>query len=162
MSLELPKIIKNFGVYVDGAGLAGKGESAKLPTMTLKTEEISTGGLDSPVLQDMGMEPLKFTFTLKEYHAGSFQAFGGAVDKTQFTFRGSAISATGQEMMVVATMRGRVDEIDPAEVKARQANDVSFTASLVYYRLQVDGGLAFEVDVLNAKRNGKPTNGGIV
>lgn len=161
MSLELPKIIKNFGVYVDGVGLAGKGESAKLPTVSLKTEEVATGGLDGSVKQDMGLEPLEFTFTLKEYTAGAFRAFGGAVDKAQFTFRGFAQSATGQEMFVVATMRGRVDTIDPAEVKARQANDITFTASLVYYKLQVDGGNALEIDVLNAKRDGKPTNGGI-
>ena len=161
MSLQLPKILKNFGIYVDGAGLVGKGESVKLPTLSIKTEEIRTGGLDGGVKQDMGVEPIEFQFTLKEYNGSPMGLWGGAVDRGQFTMRGYAESATGESMVVTAIMRGRVDVIDPAEAKSGQANDISFTASLVYYKLQVDGG-GVEIDVLNAKRNGKPTNGGIL
>lgn len=156
MSMQLPKILKNFGVYVDGVGLVGKCESCKLPSVTLKTEEIRTGGLDGPVKQDMGIEAMEFSFTLLEY-TGGFDAFGGAVDRAQFTFKGFAQSATGEDMAVIVQMRGRVDVIDPAEAKAGQANGITFTASLVY--LKYDG---LEIDILNGKRNGVSVSGGSI
>lgn len=162
MSFALPKILKNVGVYVDGAGLVGKTESVKLPTVSIKKEEVRTGGLDGAVMQDMGLEPIEWTFTLLEYNGAPMGLFGGAVDRGQFSVRGYAESATGESMAVVATMRGRVDTIDPAEAKSGQANGISFTCSLVYYKLQVDGGSGLEIDILNAKRNGKSMNGGIV
>jgi len=47
----LPKILKNFNVFVDGRGYAGKIDEITLPKLTIKTEEYRAGG--------MGMEKLE-------------------------------------------------------------------------------------------------------
>lgn len=153
MSMTLPRILKAFAVTADGRGLVGKGENAKLPDLNLQTEEIRTGGLDAPVEQDMGQEKLEFTFALKEYDPSAIGLWGRkGVDSTQLTFKGHAESATGEEMQVIAQMRGQVKQVSGSEIKAGQANDLTFTASLVYYKLQVDGEEPVEIDVLNGKR----------
>jgi UDP-N-acetylmuramoyl-L-alanyl-D-glutamate--2,6-diaminopimelate ligase len=55
----LPKILKNFNVFVDGRGYAGKIDEITLPKLTIKTEEYRAGGMDIPVSIDMGMEKLE-------------------------------------------------------------------------------------------------------
>ncbi len=55
----LPKILRNFNVFVDGRGYAGKIEEITLPKLTIKTEEYRAGGMDIPISIDMGMEKLE-------------------------------------------------------------------------------------------------------
>ncbi|WP_410541965.1 phage major tail tube protein [Wolbachia endosymbiont (group A) of Portevinia maculata] len=63
----LPKILKNFNVFVDGRGYAGKIDEITLPKLTIKTEEYRAGGMDIPINIDMGMEKLEADFTFAEY-----------------------------------------------------------------------------------------------
>ena len=45
----LPKILKNFNVFVDGLGYAGRVEEITLPKLTIKTEEYQGAGMSAPV-----------------------------------------------------------------------------------------------------------------
>lgn len=60
----LPKILKNFNVFVDGRGHAGKIDEIMLPKLTIKTEEYRAGGMDIPINIDMGWRNLKQTLLL--------------------------------------------------------------------------------------------------
>ncbi|GFR20643.1 phage tail tube protein FII [Trichonephila clavata] len=72
----LPKILKNFNVFVDGRGYAGKIDEVTLPKLTIKTEEYRAGGMDIPINIDMGMEKLEAEFTFAEYDSELFRLFG--------------------------------------------------------------------------------------
>ncbi len=72
----LPKILKNFNVFVDGRGYAGKIDEITLPKLTIKTEEYRAGGMDIPINIDMGMEKLEADFTFAEYDKELFRLFG--------------------------------------------------------------------------------------
>lgn len=72
----LPKILKNFNVFVDGRGYAGKIDEVTLPKLTIKTEEYRAGGMDIPINIDMGMEKLEAEFTFSEYDSELFRLFG--------------------------------------------------------------------------------------
>lgn len=57
----LPNILKNFNVFVDGKGYAGKIDEITLPKLTIKTEEYHAGGVDIPISIDMGWKSLKLS-----------------------------------------------------------------------------------------------------
>ncbi|GHT98386.1 hypothetical protein FACS1894126_3800 [Alphaproteobacteria bacterium] len=59
----LPKILKNFNVFVDGRGYAGRVEEVSLPKLSLKTDEFLAGGMDAPIEIDLGMEKLEADLT---------------------------------------------------------------------------------------------------
>ena len=54
----LPRTLRNFSLFVDGTGYAGKVTELTLPTLTIQNEEYRAGGLDAPIAIDMGMEAL--------------------------------------------------------------------------------------------------------
>ncbi len=53
----LPKILRNFNVFVDGRGYAGKIDEITLPKLTIKTEEYRAGGMDIPINIDILLLP---------------------------------------------------------------------------------------------------------
>ena len=62
----MSKILKNFNLFVDGRGYAGRAEEVTPPKLTIKTEEIRNGGMDAPISVDLGMEKLECQFILIE------------------------------------------------------------------------------------------------
>jgi Phage tail tube protein FII len=79
----LPKILRNFNVFVDGRGYAGKIDEITLPKLTIKTDEYRAGGMDIPINIDMGMEKLEADFTFSEYVYRTLSAIW--VDKWKFS-----------------------------------------------------------------------------
>ena len=61
MSIETPRVLKNMNLFVDGRGYAGRVDEIELPKLTLKTEEHRAGGMDVPVLIDLGMDKMEST-----------------------------------------------------------------------------------------------------
>ncbi|NSX83964.1 phage major tail tube protein, partial [Wolbachia endosymbiont of Atemnus politus] len=107
----LPKILKNFNVFVDGKGYAGKIDEITLPKLTIKTEEYRAGGMDIPVSIDMGMEKLEADFTFAEYDSELFRLFG-LIDgnSVSLTLRGGL---QGNEVEgVIINLRGIFRELD--------------------------------------------------
>ena len=89
----IPKILKNFNLFVDGRGYAGRVEELTLPKLSIKTEEIKNGGMDIPIEVDMGMEKLECEFTLSEYDEEIIKLFGLRVGvPNPLTLRGQNIS----------------------------------------------------------------------
>ena len=50
----LPKILKNFNVFVDGRGYAGRVDEITLPKLTIKTEEYQGAGMSAPAAAHSG------------------------------------------------------------------------------------------------------------
>ena len=63
----LPKILKNFNLFVDGRGYAGRVDEITLPKLTIKTEEFQGAGMSAPVEIDLGMEKLEMDMRFSEY-----------------------------------------------------------------------------------------------
>lgn len=104
----LPKILKNFNVYVDGRGYAGRVEEVTLPKLTIKTEEYQGGGMTAPVEIDLGLEKLEMDLTFAEYDKELFKLFG-LTDGSEvaLTIRG-AMQGQGETLPVVVNVRGGV------------------------------------------------------
>lgn len=149
----LPKILKNFNVYVDGRGYAGRVEEISLPKLTIKTEEYQGAGMSAPIEIDMGLEKLEMELTFAEYDAELFKLFGLTNGSDiALTIRG-ALEGNGKTVPVVINVRGYLKEMDFDSWKPAEKATLKCSVSCSYYRLTIDGAELIEIDPINMVRN---------
>jgi P2 family phage contractile tail tube protein len=151
--MALPKILRNFSLYVDGIGYAGRVTEATPPTLSVQTEEFRAGGMDAPAEIDMGLEAMELAFTLAEYDPAVLRKFG-LLDQSavQVALRGAMVDNGTDATPIVINGTGHFKEFDPGNFTAGEATEASFTMGLRYYRLTIDGNVLHEVDVVNMTR----------
>jgi P2 family phage contractile tail tube protein len=149
----LPQILKNFNLYVDGKGYAGRIEELTLPKLTLKTEEFQGGGMSAPVEIDMGMEKLEMELTFAEYDQELFKLFGLTNgSEVAFTIRG-AVQSTGTPDPVIVNVRGFFKELDFDTWKPAEKATLKCSVACTYYKLSIKGVELIEIDPINMVRN---------
>ncbi len=148
----LPKILKNFNVFVDGRGYAGRVDEITLPKLTIKTEEYQGAGMSAPVEIDMGMEKLEMDLTFSEYDQELFKLFG-LTNGSEFalTIRG-ALQGTGDTLPVIINVRGYFKEMDFDSWKPAEKATLKCSVTCNYYKLTIDGVELIEIDPVNMIR----------
>jgi len=150
--MGLPSVLKNFNLFVDGKGYAGKVDEVELPKLTIKTEEYRAGGMDAPVEIDMGMEKLECSFTLSEYDPALFAMWGLVPGSwVNVTLRG-AMENAGVVTPVVVSLTGRWKEIDMGTWKAGEIAKLKITVTGRFYELLIGGTAAVHIDLENMIR----------
>ena len=150
--MALPKSQKNFNLFVEGEGYAGRVSEVVVPKLVRKMEEFRGGGMNAPVEIDQGMEKLETEFTLREYSKAIINQFGiFDASGTQLRFRGAmqADAGDGKVEAVEITMRGRCREIDMGTAKAGDETAMKIAVALTYYKYVVNGETLVEIDVIN-------------
>lgn len=153
MAIELPRVLKNMNLFVDGRGYAGRIDEIQLPKLTLKTEEHRAGGMDLPVEIDLGMEKLEAELTIADHDPEVFKLFG-LLDNaaTQITIRG-AIQAQGAEAKpVIVNLRGGWKELDAGTWKPGDKSTLKVSVAASYYKLTIDDEELIEIDAINLVR----------
>jgi len=152
--MALANVLKDFNVFVEGKGFAGKADEINLPKLTLKMDEYRAGGMDAPAEIDMGMEKLECDFTLGEFDADVLKLFGIQVGAAQsFRAQGSITNPTdGTATPVVVQLRGRIKESDMGTWKAGEAAKHKVTIAVNYYKYSQAGTDLVEIDVEGMKR----------
>ncbi|ODS24444.1 phage major tail tube protein [Candidatus Endobugula sertula] len=148
----IPKVLKNFNLFVDGKGYAGLVEDLTLPKLSVKMDELYTGGMDAPIDLEMGMDKLECDFSLCEYNTDVIHQFGlrnGA--QVKLSLRGGLDGETGVTPVVV-TLTGAWKDIDMGNWKAGEKPSLKVNVTLRYYKLTVEGNDLVEVDVQNMVR----------
>ena len=148
----MPKILKNFNLFVDGRGYAGRAEEVSPPKLTLKTEEFRGGGMDAPAVIDLGMEKLEASFSLVEYDPEILKQFGlVSGNSVQITLRGALVDDSTTTPMVIG-LRGMFTELDMGKFKAGDKATLQCSVACRYYSLEIDGQSIAEIDVDNMVR----------
>ena len=148
----MSKILKNFNLFVDGRGYAGRAEEVTPPKLTIKTEEIRNGGMDAPISVDLGMEKLECQFILIEYDPERLKQFGLVSGySVQLTLRGALVDETSTTPMVIG-LRGMFTEVDMGKFKAGDKSTLQCTVACRYYSLDIGGNKIIEIDVDNMTR----------
>jgi len=149
----MPKVLKNFNLFVDGRGYAGRAEEVSPPKLTIKTEELRAGGMDAPAAIDMGMEKLEAGFSLVEYDPELLKQFGlVSGNGVQLTLRGALVDDTTTTPMVIS-LRGMFTEVDMGKFKAGDKAVMQCAVACRYYKLEIGGKTIVEIDVDNMVRN---------
>lgn len=148
----MPKILKNFNLFVDGRGYAGRAEEGSPPKLTIKTEELRAGGMDAPAAIDMGMEKLEAGFSLVEYDTEVLKQFGVVSgNSVAITLRGALVDDTSTTPMVIG-LRGMFTEVDMGKFKAGDKATMQCAVACRYYSLEIGGKKIVEIDVDNMTR----------
>jgi P2 family phage contractile tail tube protein len=150
----LPKILKNFAVFVDGRGYAGKVEEITLPKLTVKTEEYRAGGMDVPISIDMGMEKLETDMTFSDYDSEIFKLFGIiSGNLVALTLRGALQEPDKTDAIpVVLHLRGTIRELDFGTWKAAEKATLKMAMDLRAYKLTYNNADIIEIDAENMIR----------
>jgi hypothetical protein len=150
----LPRTLRNFSLFLDGVGFAGRVTELTLPTISIATEEYRAGGLDAPIQIDMGMEALTCSFTLAEYDVDVMKVVG-IYDQNAFqvTARG-ALQRNGDvaAVPIVCNLTGSITSFDPGALEAGSLTEATFEMAVRYYKLAIANEDIIEIDVENLKR----------
>ncbi len=151
--MAIPRTLKDFNLFIDGRGYAGKVEELELPKLTVKTEEYRGGGMDGAVEIDMGTEKLEAKIVLAEYEPEVLKLWGLADGSAvQLTARG-ALQADGLAVVpVVVNLRGSIKELDWGAWKSGDRATLSLAVAARYYRLDMSGSEIIEIDIENKIR----------
>ena len=149
----LPKILKNFNLFVDGRGYAGRVDEITLPKLTIKTEEFQGAGMSAPVEIDLGMEKLEMEMTFSEYDPELFKLFGLTNgSEVAFTIRG-ALEGRSETGSVMINVRGYIKEMDFDTWTPAEKATLKCSVACNYYKLAIDGVELVEIDPVNMVRN---------
>lgn len=151
--MGMPHVLKNFNLFVDGSSFLGLISEVALPELTALTEAYRGGGMNSPVDLDMGMETQKLEWKPGGHLSAMYARWGvPTLDGVQLRFVGAYQSDDdGQVKKVEVIVRGRHTSVNAGSAKAGEKGDPSVSTSLVYYRLEEDGRVLIENDVLGMK-----------
>lgn len=150
--MALPSVLKNFNLFVDGRGYAGRVEEVELPKLTIKTEEYRAGGMDAPVDIDLGMEKLECSFTLAEYDPALFAMWGLVPGNwVNITLRGG-MDKDGVVTPVIVSLTGRWKELDMGSWKAGEIAKLKIQVSGRYYQLMIGTSAVVHIDLVNMVR----------
>lgn len=148
----LPKLVRNFGVFIDGRGYIGRADEVELPKLSIKAEEYRGGGMDAPSEQDMGMEKLECTITLPELDPDAIKLFGLYGKTFGVTLRG-AIRKQGEEAeAAVIQLVGAFKEMDFGNWKPGDKAQAKHVFAADSYTLTIAGELIVKIDVINMIR----------
>ncbi len=150
----LPRTLRNFSLFIDGGGYAGRVTEMTLPTLSIQSEEFRAGGLDAPIAIDMGMEALNCEFSLAEYDVDALKLFGlYDQNAVQLTARG-ALQRNGDTAAVplVCNLTGSIQSFDPGSLEAGAVTEAAFSMSVRYYKLSIANEELIEIDLENMKR----------
>jgi P2 family phage contractile tail tube protein len=146
------RILKNFNLFVDGIGQAGRIEEYTPPEFVKVTEDFRAGGMDIPVPIELGMEPMEVSFKLVDYNETLLKKV--ADRSIPLTARGALEdSATGKTIAVVQTMRGMITKFSSGTWKPGEKALLEITAKITAYKEEHDGAVLIEIDAENMIRN---------
>ncbi|MFJ4193941.1 phage major tail tube protein [Pseudomonas sp. NPDC089534] len=144
-----PEILSNCAMFIDGVSFSGEVPSLTLPKVVLKMESFRGGGMAGEIEIPVGVEKLEAGFTTTGVRREALKWFGLS-DRTacNAVFRGSFKGYKGKVTPVMVTMRGGLKEVDMGDWKAGEKSETKHNMALTYYKLEVGGRVAFEIDMV--------------
>jgi hypothetical protein len=153
MAATLPKVLRNFSLFIDGTTYAGRISELTLPTLSVQTEEFRAGGMDAPVAIDMGMELMEAEFTLAEYDPDVIKLFGLGIQNGTILKAKGALQQNGETAVgIITTMNGSITSFDPGSYEAGSMTEAAFTFACRTYKLIIGGETLINIDIENQTR----------
>ena len=149
----IPQVLYDTHLFMGGISFAGDVPSVTLPKLTVKTESFRGGGMGGEIELDVGLEKLEASFVTIGVRREAMKFFGLA-DQTSgnAVFRGAFKGLGGKVTPVIATMRGLLKELDMGDWKPGEKAESKYAMALQYYKLEVEGRVIYEIDMVNCVR----------
>ena len=148
----IPKVLKNYNLFVDGTSFLGRCTQVSLPELTIATEEYRGGGMDVPISLDMGMEMPELGFTMAEHVPEVFRQFGVLnQNAVRATFRSALVDDTVVTPYVIE-VTGMYNQLTLGDTEVAQVNPLEANIMCRFFRLTLEGQNLIEIDVDNMRR----------
>lgn len=147
-----PQTLYNINAFISGISFAGDVPSFTLPKLTTKTEEARNGGMDAPVDMDQGMNKLDLSWVMTGIRKDALKIYGLASGSALDANWRGVFKAGTDYVAVVVTTRGMITEVDFGDWKSGEKAEFKYAANLNYYKLEIDGAVMYEIDILNCIR----------
>lgn len=149
--MALPRTLKNFNVFIDGASWAGVASKVTLPKLTKKTEDYRGAGMIGDVALDMGYEKMEAEVTYSGFDPNQYRQLARCgVSDLPIRFVGAY---ERQDTCTIAQvefyMRGQATEIDSGDAELGSKSEYKMTYAVSYLRLVVDGSQIVELDFVH-------------
>ena len=143
---NLPKILKDFRVYVNGLDGGANVVEIVLQKLTEKIEDIKLGHFSVGVV--MGIEKLEVELSLLGHDLNMWKSHGAKnnVDGNLITFRGYQEDNNGSVDEIRIEMRGRFSEIDMGSLKKGDKSSHKIKGSLESYKYVLNGTTYYEIE----------------
>jgi uncharacterized protein len=145
----IPRVLRNFGTFVNGFGYAGLIAEAELPEVAIKVEEFRGGGTDTPIELDMGMDVLNAKLTIAEYNP-VLMGLVGSVARIQL--RGALVRDSEAAVPMLVEMHGLFKKSTLGTWKPGDLSQNELEVSLRYIKIQISDTVVTEIDALNTVR----------
>ena len=136
----IPKILKDFAVFIDGKRYAGQISEIELPKITVKKEDYRVGYTSVPIT--MGLEPLECSITMVEQVKDTFLMFGilNNAAGNLITFKGYQEGEGGllNNDEIEVQMRGVFTDYDPGTIKRGEMPAYKIKVSLHQYIYRIN------------------------
>jgi P2 family phage contractile tail tube protein len=148
------KQFRNMNAFFDGINYAGQVDEFHPPQLEVMTEPYKSGGMDVPVLLDMGMEPLEGRLIINGYEQSAFAGFGLADAKaTTMRVLGGLEDYDGTTSSVEWIMTGNVTTLGMGRIRGRgETPRTMISIACVEYQIIQAGITIIDIDVLNMTR----------
>lgn len=151
MAKQMPAVLKNFNVRVDGDSYAGTAKTINLPEIVKKTEEYRAAGMIGDIKLDMGFEAMEATVNytgVDKRHIAQLAYCG--VSALPIRYIGAyERQDTCTHVVRDVYMRGSVTNLPLGELELGSINEYELTYSVTYLKIVDDGLQLLEVDFVN-------------
>ncbi len=151
MAKQLPAVVKNFNVMVEGDSYAGLAKTITLPEIVKKTEEYRAAGMIGDVALDLGFEKLEMTITYTGIDTRHFEQLAGCgVSSVPIRFVGAYQRQDTCDMITRNIyMRGSVTNLPLGEISLGEINEQELTYAVTYLKVEDNNVNVLEIDVVN-------------
>lgn len=148
--MTMPRLIKNFNVFMDGTSYFGRATEGKIPDLKISTSAHRGAGMDAPVGVDTGMEALASEATLASWDPVMQKRFGRY---ERFVYRPAAQSADDFSADTwIATVGGLLVANEFGGLKPGDPSTLKLSLDVRTYRLEQNGEVLWDIDIPNGKR----------
>lgn len=147
--MGLPRKLKQMMLFINGVWVA-ENVAMTLPKLTRLFEEYRGGGMNRPVMIDMGGEALEAEWTCGGFVREVLRQYGApTVGGVALRFAASLQNDdTGEITAFEVVMRGRHQEIDMGESKPGEDTEMKVKTAISYLKITWNGRTEVEIDVL--------------
>jgi len=145
--VALPRLLKNFNIYLDGDSYAGRCDSVTLPNITAVVESHRAGGMNGSVEVELGLELMTMSLVISDFDPKLVSLFNQA--ELPITLRGSVQAQHKQAEPVVINIRGLHKGLEFGDWSGGSKTTQTLQISLNYFRYRQKDVEYAEIDLLN-------------